>query len=49
MFTLPLTHLTPTAGVSNYGIHHLEELLATAKVKPVVNQVEVLATENTMA
>jgi diketogulonate reductase-like aldo/keto reductase len=28
-------------GVSNYGIHHLEELLAVCKVKPVSNQVEV--------
>ncbi|ORY91161.1 glyoxal reductase [Syncephalastrum racemosum] len=28
-------------GVSNYGVHHLEELLANATVKPVVNQIEV--------
>ncbi|MBV6552722.1 aldo/keto reductase, partial [Acinetobacter soli] len=27
-------------GVSNFQIHHLKELLATAKVKPVLNQVE---------
>jgi methylglyoxal/glyoxal reductase len=27
-------------GVSNYTIHHLEELLATCEVKPAVNQVE---------
>lgn len=28
-------------GVSNYMVHHLEELLATAKVVPAVNQIEV--------
>jgi len=28
-------------GVSNYGIHHLEELLAVCKVKPACNQVEI--------
>jgi methylglyoxal/glyoxal reductase len=27
-------------GVSNYGIHHLEELFASSDVKPCVNQVE---------
>ncbi|KAI8617429.1 aldo/keto reductase [Chytriomyces sp. MP71] len=27
-------------GVSNYGVHHLEELLAVCKVKPAVNQIE---------
>ena len=27
-------------GVSNFKIHHLEELFASAKVKPVLNQVE---------
>jgi diketogulonate reductase-like aldo/keto reductase len=27
-------------GVSNYTIHHLEELLATCKIAPAVNQVE---------
>lgn len=27
-------------GVSNFQIHHLEDLLANAKVRPVVNQVE---------
>ncbi|WP_291293401.1 aldo/keto reductase [Enterococcus sp.] len=27
-------------GVSNFQIHHLKDLLATAKVKPVLNQVE---------
>ena len=28
-------------GVSNYGNHHLEELLRVAEIKPVVNQLEV--------
>lgn len=28
-------------GVSNYGIHHLKELLAVCKVKPMCNQVEI--------
>jgi len=32
--------LARTIGVSNYGIHHLEELLKVAKYKPVVNQIE---------
>ncbi len=27
-------------GVSNYGIHHLEELFRSANVKPSVNQIE---------
>lgn len=27
-------------GVSNFSIHHLEDLLSTAKIKPQVNQVE---------
>ncbi len=27
-------------GVSNFMIHHLEELLKTAKIKPMVNQIE---------
>lgn len=29
-----------SAGVSNFMIHHLEELLKTAKIKPVVNQIQ---------
>jgi diketogulonate reductase-like aldo/keto reductase len=32
--------LAKSIGVSNYGIHHLEELLASAKVVPATNQVE---------
>lgn len=28
-------------GVSNYGIHHLQELMAVAEVKPAVNQIEI--------
>ncbi|KAL1932793.1 hypothetical protein VTP01DRAFT_8471 [Rhizomucor pusillus] len=28
-------------GVSNYGVHHLKELLEACTVKPVVNQIEV--------
>lgn len=32
--------LVKSIGVSNYGIHHLQELLAVAKYKPTVNQVE---------
>jgi diketogulonate reductase-like aldo/keto reductase len=31
--------LTKSIGVSNYGIHHLKELLGHARIKPVVNQV----------
>jgi diketogulonate reductase-like aldo/keto reductase len=31
--------LTKSIGVSNYGIHHLQELLGHARIKPVVNQV----------
>lgn len=27
-------------GVSNYGVHHLKELLEACTVKPVVNQIE---------
>lgn len=27
-------------GVSNFQVHHLKELLATAEIKPVVNQIE---------
>lgn len=27
-------------GVSNYGVHHLKELLEVCTVKPVVNQIE---------
>ncbi|QWB99894.1 aldo/keto reductase [Mycoplasmatota bacterium] len=27
-------------GVSNYNVHHLEHLIANAKIKPMVNQVE---------
>eukprot|EP00039_Didymoeca_costata_P006878 m.94240 g.94240 ORF g.94240 m.94240 type:complete len:283 (-) comp13434_c0_seq1:34-882(-) len=30
-----------TIGVSNYGIHHLKELLAAAQIKPAVNQLEI--------
>jgi diketogulonate reductase-like aldo/keto reductase len=33
--------LTKSIGVSNYGIHHLQELLAVAKHLPVLNQIEV--------
>ena len=28
-------------GVSNYGVHHLQELLAVCKVRPAVNQIEI--------
>eukprot|EP00300_Choanocystis_sp_HF-7_P030485 c39325_g1_i1.p1 GENE.c39325_g1_i1~~c39325_g1_i1.p1 ORF type:complete len:310 (-),score=67.40 c39325_g1_i1:47-952(-) len=28
-------------GVSNYGVHHLEELLQASEIKPSVNQIEV--------
>ncbi|RUS17616.1 putative reductase [Endogone sp. FLAS-F59071] len=28
-------------GVSNYGIHHLQELLSICTIKPVVNQIEI--------
>ncbi|KAI8142890.1 aldo/keto reductase [Fennellomyces sp. T-0311] len=28
-------------GVSNYGVHHLKELLEVCEIKPVVNQVEI--------
>jgi diketogulonate reductase-like aldo/keto reductase len=28
-------------GVSNYGVHHLEELKAKGTIAPTVNQVEV--------
>ena len=31
--------LCRSIGVSNYGIHHLEELLAVCAVPPCVNQV----------
>jgi predicted oxidoreductase len=31
--------LAKSIGVSNFGVHELEILLASAKVKPVVNQV----------
>ena len=31
--------LTKSIGVSNYGIHHLQELFASARIRPVVNQV----------
>ena len=31
--------LCRSIGVSNYGIHHLEELLAVCTVPPCVNQV----------
>ena len=31
---------TKSIGVSNYMIHHLEELIKECKIKPVVNQVE---------
>lgn len=33
--------LTKSIGVSNYGIHHLQELFASARIRPVVNQIEV--------
>jgi diketogulonate reductase-like aldo/keto reductase len=33
--------LTKSIGVSNYGIHHLQELLAHCKYRPVVNQIEI--------
>jgi len=32
--------LVRSIGVSNFLVHHLEELLKTAEVKPVINQVE---------
>eukprot|EP00850_Spirogloea_muscicola_P024571 SM001084S14009 [mRNA] locus=s1084:1147:2077:- [translate_table: standard] len=28
-------------GVSNYGVHHLDELFANCRVRPAVNQVEI--------
>lgn len=31
---------TPAIGVSNFQVHHLEDLLKDCKVKPVINQVE---------
>src|SRR5665213_1253126 len=34
-------------GVSNYTVRHLEELLASCKVKPVANQVELSAVSHT--
>lgn len=33
--------LARSIGVSNFGVHHLEELLSVASVPPAVNQVEV--------
>ncbi|RUS30793.1 aldo-keto reductase [Jimgerdemannia flammicorona] len=33
--------LVKSIGVSNYGIHHLKELLSICTIKPVVNQIEV--------
>ena len=41
-----LEHLKATGkarsiGVSNYGVHHLKELMAVADVKPAVNQIEI--------
>jgi diketogulonate reductase-like aldo/keto reductase len=33
--------LVRTIGVSNYGVHHLEELLRVCKIPPAVNQIEV--------
>ncbi|KAJ1927741.1 hypothetical protein IWQ60_002670 [Tieghemiomyces parasiticus] len=33
--------LIKSLGVSNYGVHHLEELLEVARIKPVVNQIEI--------
>lgn len=33
--------LARSIGVSNYGIHHLQELFQVARIKPVVNQIEV--------
>jgi len=32
--------LARAIGVSNYGVHHLQELLAVARHRPVVNQIE---------
>jgi diketogulonate reductase-like aldo/keto reductase len=32
--------LTRSVGVSNFHAHHLDELLKTAEIKPVVNQIE---------
>lgn len=32
--------LTKSIGVSNYGIHHIQELLAISKYKPSINQVD---------
>ena len=36
--------LIKSIGVSNFEIHHLEELLKTAKIKPVVNQINLSPT-----
>ncbi|ODV67733.1 Aldo/keto reductase [Hyphopichia burtonii NRRL Y-1933] len=33
--------LIKNIGVSNYGIHHIDELLSHCKIKPVVNQIEI--------
>lgn len=32
--------LTRSIGISNYGIHHIQELLAVARYKPSINQVD---------
>lgn len=37
---LQATGRTRSIGVSNYGIHHLEELRRVAQVMPAVNQIE---------
>jgi predicted oxidoreductase len=29
-------------GVSNYGVHHMKELLEIATIKPTINQIEVI-------
>jgi len=32
--------LAKSIGVSNYGVHHLEEIFANSNVVPAVNQIE---------
>ncbi|KAH8052837.1 oxidoreductase [Aureococcus anophagefferens] len=41
MEDLQKENLVKSIGVSNYGIHHLEELLAVCRTPPAVNQIEV--------
>ena len=41
MEDLQKENLVKSIGVSNYGIHHLEELLANCRTPPAVNQIEV--------